>query len=125
MTESAFRNVRPVNHDALAAATVANERFTDKLITRDSGDARAWISLIRTPAGGGSPEGLHTHTFEQIFYLLEGRMSVEIEGARHDLKPGCVVIFPEGVRHRNWTTVDEPTLHLAINIPSVGAGEST
>jgi mannose-6-phosphate isomerase-like protein (cupin superfamily) len=123
MSEDTSSLVRRADLAALAAAPI-DARYTDKIIDRASGDARAGISLIRTPAGGGSPEGLHTHAWEQIFYVLEGRMSVEIEGEQFDLEPGAVVIFPEGVEHRNWTTVDEPTLHLAINIPRTPAADA-
>jgi mannose-6-phosphate isomerase-like protein (cupin superfamily) len=76
------------------------------------------VRLIRTPAGSGSPDGLHVHDFEQVFYLLEGEMSIEIEGVESVVQAPSAIVFPQGVPHRNWNAGTEPTLHLAINAPA-------
>ena len=78
--------------------------------------ARAW-SRPHTPAGEGSPAGLHTHRVDQVFYVLSGTMSLEIEGTEYKAGPGTLVFFPAGVPHRNWNAGSEPTVHLAINVP--------
>ena len=57
-----------------------NERFTQTLFDQTSGAKSCTIQCIKTPAGGGSPAGLHTHRVDQIFYILKGTMSIEIEG---------------------------------------------
>jgi quercetin dioxygenase-like cupin family protein len=118
MTETTeFEYVRTVDFDSLHAAAI-DQRWQQKLLDRPSGGEVVGVVLIRTPAGGGSPEGLHTHSHDQVFYVLEGQMSVEIDGKFFEVPPGSVVVFPKGVPHRNWTTNDEPTLHLAINVPA-------
>jgi mannose-6-phosphate isomerase-like protein (cupin superfamily) len=122
MTEEAqFEYVRQADL-ARIAALGPDERLSLKLLDRTTGAERVGLNLIRTPPGGGSPEGLHTHEFEQVFYVLEGRMAVEIAGETFEVGPGAVVVFPEGVPHRNWTARDEPTLHLAINVPAPELG---
>lgn len=75
------------------------------------------VTIIKTPAGGGSPAGLHTHTVDQIFYVLSGTMNVEIEGTAYVAEPGTLVVFPAQVPHRNWNAGSEPTVHLAIAAP--------
>jgi mannose-6-phosphate isomerase-like protein (cupin superfamily) len=108
--------IRKVDMAAFAAAG-ADERVTQALLDHDSGGAHCQINCIRTPAGGGSPAGLHTHVVDQIFYILSGTMSIEIEGKEHECPPGTLVVFPAGVPHRNWNGGTEPTIHLAVNAP--------
>ena len=94
-----------------------DDRFTQTLFDHTSGAKTCTIQCIRTPAGGGSPAGLHTHQVDQMFYILRGTMSVEIEGREYHAGPGTLVVFPAGVPHRNWNGGSEPTVHLAFNTP--------
>ncbi len=95
----------------------ADERLTQPLIDHASGATTCTINCIKTPAGGGSPAGMHVHDVDQIFYILRGTMSVEIEGKQYACPPGSLIVFPAGVRHRNWNGGSEPTVHLAFNTP--------
>jgi mannose-6-phosphate isomerase-like protein (cupin superfamily) len=94
-----------------------DKRFTQTLFDHTSGAKSCSINCIKTPAGGGSPAGLHTHLVDQVFYILRGAMSIEIEGKQYEVGPGALVIFPAGVPHRNWNGSSEPTLHLVFNTP--------
>jgi mannose-6-phosphate isomerase-like protein (cupin superfamily) len=60
---------------------------------------------------------MHIHAVDQIFYILSGTMSIEIESKQYDCSPGSLIIFPAGVRHRNWNGSSEPTVHLAFQTP--------
>ena len=60
---------------------------------------------------------MHTHAVDQVFYILSGSMSIEIEGTQYECGPGSLIIFPAGVPHRNWNGGSEPTVHLAFNTP--------
>jgi mannose-6-phosphate isomerase-like protein (cupin superfamily) len=93
----------------------ADERLMQPLIDHTSGATTCTINCIKTPAGGGSPAGMHVHDVDQIFYILRGTMSIEIEGQQYDCPPGSLIVFPAGVRHRNWNGGSEPTVHLAFN----------
>jgi mannose-6-phosphate isomerase-like protein (cupin superfamily) len=93
------------------------ERLTQHLLDHASGATTCTILCIKTPAGGGSPAGLHIHDVDQIFYILRGTMSIEIEGKQYDCSAGSIIIFPAGVPHRNWNGGSEPTVHLAFNTP--------
>ena len=108
--------VRTVDFAAIEKSGV-DERLTQNLFDHTSGAKTCTISCIKTPAGGGSPAGMHFHDIDQIFYILSGTMSIEIEGKQYDCSPGSLIVFPAGVRHRNWNGSNEPTVHLAFNTP--------
>ena len=95
----------------------ADEQMTQILFDRTSGAKTCSINCVKTPAGGGSPAGLHIHAVDQVFYILSGTMSIEIEGKHYDCSPGSLIVFPAGIRHRNWNGGSEPTVHLAFNTP--------
>jgi len=102
---------------ATIAKSGANERWTQILFDQTSGAKTCSIFCIKTPAGGGSPAGMHVHAVDQIFYILSGTMSIEIEGKQSVCSPGSLIIFPAGVPHRNWNGGSGPTVHLAFNTP--------
>ena len=108
--------VRKVDFAAIQA-TGPDERFSQPLFDWNSGAKTCTINCIKTPPGGGSPAGLHVHDVDQIFYILDGTMSIEIEGQTHECGPGSLIVFPAGVPHRNWNAGSQPTLHLAFNTP--------
>jgi mannose-6-phosphate isomerase-like protein (cupin superfamily) len=94
-----------------------DQRLNETLIGRESGVRGASVALVVTPPGEGSPAGLHTHEFDQIFFILSGTMTVIIDGSQHEPDAGTLVTFPAGVPHRNWNAGTVPTVHLAINAP--------
>jgi mannose-6-phosphate isomerase-like protein (cupin superfamily) len=108
--------VRTVDFAAIEKSGV-DERLTQNLFDHTSGAKTCTINCIKTPAGGGSPAGMHFHDVDQIFYILSGTMTIEIEGKQYDCSPGSLIVFPAGVRHRNWNGRNEPTVHLAFNTP--------
>ena len=113
---SPMEYVRKVDFAAIAKSG-ANERLTQILFDHTSGAKTCSIFCIKTPAGGGSPAGMHVHAVDQIFYILSGTMSIEIEGKQYNCSSGSLIIFPAGVPHRNWNGGSEPTVHLAFNTP--------
>lgn len=100
-----------------AGLTAVEDRVTQRLLDWDSGATTCSVNCIKTPPGQGSPEGMHTHVVDQIFYVLSGTMSLEIDGRPSTADPGTLVVFPAGVPHRNWNDTAEPTIHLAFNTP--------
>ena len=106
--------VRKVDFAGLAAV---DERVTQVMLDHDSGATTCSVNCIKTPPGDGSPAGMHTHVVDQLFYILGGTMSLEIEGQPYTAGPGTLVVFPAGVPHRNWNGGAEPTIHLAFNTP--------
>ncbi len=101
----------------LASLEAADERVVQVLLDRDSGATSCSVTCTKTPAGGGSPSGLHTHLVDQMFYILAGTMNLEIAGQAYTAGPGTLVVLPAGVPHRNWNGGSEPTVHLALVSP--------
>jgi len=108
--------IHKIDFDAMAASG-ADQRWVQHLLDAQTGAGSCMVRCIKTPGGGGSPAGLHTHDVDQIFYILSGAMGVEIEGERYDCGPGALIFFPAGIAHRNWNIGEEPTVHLALNPP--------
>ena len=108
--------VRTVDFEAIDKSG-ADERLTQNLYDHTSGAKNCTVMCIKTPAGGGSPAGMHIHAFDQVFYILKGTMSIEIEGKQYDCSPGSLITFPADVPHRNWNGTSEPIVHLAFNTP--------
>ena len=100
-----------------ARLNASDERFSQALLDHQSGGQHCSINCIKTPPGGGSPAGLHTHVVDQIFYILAGTMNIQVEDQEYEAPTGSLVVFPAGVPHRNWNGGTEPTVHLAINAP--------
>ena len=94
-----------------------DEQLVQSLLDHTSGASTCRINCVKTPVGGGSPAGLHTHDVDQIFYVLSGTMSIEIEHKQYTCPSGSLIVFPAGVRHRNWNGGDSPTVHLAFSTP--------
>ena len=44
--------------------------------------------------------GDHSHNYHEIYFFVEGSVSMEIAGKIHKLEPGNVIVIPPGVSHR-------------------------
>jgi len=99
------------------------ERISQHLLGRQSGGDNCRIDCIQVPPGGGSPAGLHTHVFDQIYYCISGTMDLEIDGQHLKAPPGSIVYMPKGVPHKNWNATNEPLVHLAMQVPEVAEGQ--
>jgi mannose-6-phosphate isomerase-like protein (cupin superfamily) len=94
-----------------------NDRVSMPIYGPDSGATHVSVNCVKTPPGGGSIAGLHSHAVDQLFYIISGTMTVEIGGEEFKAGPGTVVVFPADTPHRNWNEGTEATVHLAINAP--------
>lgn len=115
-TNSTRTTLRHVDHAARATKGL-DKRYEQDLIDALNGGTNTMVRYVETPPGSGSPAGLHVHVFDQLFYIISGVMNIEIDGDSFEAGPGSLVVFYEGVPHRNWNAGDEATVHLAINSP--------
>jgi mannose-6-phosphate isomerase-like protein (cupin superfamily) len=113
-----MKYVQAVDFEALNAS---RERWNQELLDAGVTDSCS-IKVVKTPPGGGSPAGLHTHEVDQIFYVLSGTMNVEIQGITYVAGAGTLVVFPARVPHRNWNAGQEETVHLSIVVPPAPDG---
>lgn len=60
----------------------------------------------------------HIHDFDQLYWVLEGTLHVEVADQVHDVAPGHLVVLPAGVPHRNWNPGPSTERHLALLVPA-------
>jgi mannose-6-phosphate isomerase-like protein (cupin superfamily) len=92
------------------------------LVGLDEGISSLHMYAALVPAGKAGP-GLHTHAFDQFFFVLQGRLTVEINGQRSVALPNTLVTIPRGAPHRQWNEGPEDELHLAILAPHPEPGQ--
>lgn len=65
----------------------------------------------------GGRAGLHTHSHtEEIWFFLGGSGELELNGQRHEMSPGTIVLTPLHSNHAAWNTGDEPLQYVVIEV---------
>jgi quercetin dioxygenase-like cupin family protein len=59
----------------------------------------------------------HSHTYEQIVYIIAGQIRFHMNGESHLLGPGGLLHIPPNVEHWGEVVGDEPVLNLDIFTP--------
>jgi quercetin dioxygenase-like cupin family protein len=76
--------------------TMLTHNVTIKVSTQDT--AGKWLMYELTDTlGNGAP--MHSHPWEETFYLLEGELEIQIGQRTFVVKPGTSIYFPENVAH--------------------------
>ena len=70
---------------------------------------------LLNPGCQGSP---HSHTFDQIFMIIQGRVKLHVEDEVFDCGVGSVVRIPAGATH--WVEAPSPEDGTAINLDIFG-----
>ena len=104
---------RPGEGDELAAGP-SRARFTAEV-----SDGDGTFSLTETTLAPGFPGPLpHRHrAMVDSFYVLEGTLTVTVEGEAHDLGPGSYALVPPGVAHTFGNPGSETVRMLNIQAP--------
>lgn len=106
--ESSRENTPPPPHSFLALASgsglfAANSPagFSRKILVEQdlaTPGKRGAIALIEFAPGAAAPK--HTHPGEELLYVLEGTVRIEVDGVPpRDLHAGDTFIIPSGVPH--------------------------
>jgi quercetin dioxygenase-like cupin family protein len=99
------------------------DRFSQlTLRNRQSGSNHCRFMVARVPPGGSSPE-LHIHRFDQFYFVLSGRMQLQIGLEECSAGPDTLVVLPAGVPHRNWNDGSEDEFHVSVQVPENREGE--
>jgi len=87
------------------------------LATGDDTDGKyaTWEALV--PPGGGPPPHVHSRE-EESFYILEGEITLHVDGKRIVATPGMFANLPIGVPHSFKNESDKPAKMLISVAPA-------
>jgi mannose-6-phosphate isomerase-like protein (cupin superfamily) len=92
-------------------------RFSQVVIAdRATGCENVSLGIFRTPPGGQSP-ALHVHRVDQVYFVMQGEMTLQIGFEEYKAGPNTLVILPAGMPHRNWNATSEPEYHINLRLP--------
>jgi 4-carboxymuconolactone decarboxylase len=81
-----------------------------RITGEDNGDIL--VSVINFSRGAVNV--FHTHTFNQILYVIGGKGIVATEKESVTVTPGTWIIIPAGERHSHGATKDSVFSHISI-----------
>ncbi|GAB3555831.1 nitroreductase/quinone reductase family protein [Spelaeicoccus albus] len=87
---------RPGTDESLPHYGVVGDNYT-MLLGREDTDGRYALIDMHVPPGGGPPP--HRHDFEEMFFVLEGRIDVTFRGETTTISAGEVVNIPARSPH--------------------------
>jgi quercetin dioxygenase-like cupin family protein len=115
-----------VNSDNVASVATKDEIVKSGPVNRkaliDAKDAGGFGILLVT-FGPGARLNFHTHTYEQILYVTEGRGIVATREEEKVVTPGTVVYIAPGEVHWHGATGDSSFSHIAIQKPGIKLAE--
>jgi mannose-6-phosphate isomerase-like protein (cupin superfamily) len=113
--------VRPVDFAAFRPTAFHSQFIADRTTGIDS----SMLICTRVPPGTGTSAGLHVHVADQFYYILRGRMHVQIGDGIYTAEPGSLVFIPAGAPHWNWNEGSEEEVHAELIIPAPREGLPT
>jgi len=93
-----------------------NKTIAEYIGRLNTGTENVSVARMEAPAGWSEPE--QKPEFDEVTILLEGRMSVVIEGEEVIMNPGSVIVTHKGKTVRYSNPFDEKAVYWAICIPA-------
>ncbi|MFP8956751.1 cupin domain-containing protein [Natrialbaceae archaeon A-CW3] len=87
-------------------------------ITTDSGMTDGEFTVMDMLAPPGFENGLHTHEPSEIFHVVDGEMSLYVDGETERLGPGATGYVPAGVVHGVRVEGDTPLRTMIVMSPA-------
>lgn len=98
---------------------LGNNEITVLASGADTGGAYCLLELTTQPRGGAT--ALHTDSWVETFYVLDGEVewTLEKDGTLVTwlARPGEAIVVPQGARHRFVGAGDRPSRMLALGVP--------
>ena len=93
------------------------EAFSKMLVHPSNADTRYFDFRLSSYQPKGYAE-VHVHEVaENLYYILQGRGIVELDGERHLVEPHMVIHIPPGVRHGIFNTGLEDLIFIVVASP--------
>jgi mannose-6-phosphate isomerase-like protein (cupin superfamily) len=74
------------------------------------------LSLVLTEAKPGQGPGLHTHPYDEVHVVQDGKALFAGGGSRGVLSSGDIIVIPAGVPHRFENSGRGPLRQLGIHL---------
>jgi len=81
------------------------------------GEGSGELRVIVVHFSPGAVNIFHTHTFDQVLYVTEGKGIVATEKEEVTVTPGTIVFIPAGENHWHGATGDSAFSHIAFMPP--------
>ena len=107
----------PINHPPSEGKDyhVWGDLYSFKTTSAESGGVHALMEMTVNP-GSGTPPHIH-HAEDEMFYVLEGELSLWCAGEKTVGKPGRFVAVPKGTVHRWANESAAPARALVFLVP--------
>jgi quercetin dioxygenase-like cupin family protein len=111
-----------INHNDVEAVETSDEIVGKGPVHRktliDTADTGGFGALLVT-FGPGARLNFHTHTFEQILYVTDGKGIVATKDKEEIVTPGATIYVAPGEVHWHGATDDSSFSHIAIQKPGI------
>jgi mannose-6-phosphate isomerase-like protein (cupin superfamily) len=87
------------------------------LANRASGSEHGMVSLTRLAPQPDEPPVYRVHSFDELWFVLEGTLTVDIAGEKIAAQRHDLVIIPGGVPYRVWNAETTQERHLTVVTP--------
>jgi mannose-6-phosphate isomerase-like protein (cupin superfamily) len=87
------------------------------LTERKSGSPFIQERFDNVKPGNGVGPGLHVHPFDQVYFVLEGTMTLQYGLTTYQVKPNSFIIIPTGVVHHNRNDGPDFERHVTLLLP--------
>ncbi len=87
--------------------------------TKDTGG----LGVLMVTFGSGARLNFHTHNYEQILYVTEGKGIVATRSEEVTVTPGTCIFIEPGEVHWHGAADDSSFSHLAIQKPGIKLAE--
>ncbi|HEX6389703.1 MAG TPA: cupin domain-containing protein [Solirubrobacteraceae bacterium] len=84
--------------------------------TRDTTDGQFFMSEASIPPGFEVPPHYH-ETLHDMFYVLEGTLTLLYDGEEREAGPGTFALVPPGIVHAFFNRSDAPVRLLNLSVP--------
>src|SRR4051812_43286420 len=90
---------------------------TDVLLRSEQTGGHVSVTEIVVPSHTSGPP-LHTHDFDEAFYMLEGELIFQVDDARATKRAGEVSFAPRNVPHTLANHGDAPARYVLVCTPA-------
>jgi quercetin dioxygenase-like cupin family protein len=90
---------------------------TNVLLHGEETDAQLSVTEIEVPAHSTGPP-LHTHDFDEAFYMLDGELIFQVEETLSTKRPGEFSFAPRNAAHTLANHSDGPARYVLICTPA-------